>query len=119
MLVSKEGSNFCTLKTFRAAESCNASACVQMLFDALTEPENMLCMLADATSLNTGVREGVYAKLESLFNKCLGQDLMSLECIFHRTELLLGKVIVANDGDTRSPDTLEEGAVFNFLNSSN
>ena len=44
----------------------------------LPKEENAQCLIADTTSLNTGIQEGIFRKLEWNYKQV--RDLISLEC---------------------------------------
>ena len=75
----------------------------------------LLSILADTTALNTGILAGIFRRLEIIFKRAFETDIITLECLFHIIELLLGKVIRCYDGETVSPTGLEEGAVQNRI----
>lgn len=115
LLVCRSGTYFSTFRTFRVKESCNAPACCEIIIGSLPQIHNLLSVIADTTSLNTGQKGGIFRRLEIYFKRTLGQDILVLECLFHINELLLGKVIGHYDGDTTSPNSLDENAVFNSI----
>ena len=115
LAVSKMGCFFQSLKTFRTKESCTASKYTEHLISSLQQPKNLLCVLADTTSVNTGTKGGIFHLLELYMKQNIGQDILALECLFHVNELLLHKVMTFYDGVSSSPNSLRADAVFNLI----
>ena len=115
LLISALHKVFGCFKTYRASESCNAEACTDMIINFIPNASSLLSILADTTALNTGILGGIFRRLEIIFKRAFETDIITLECLFHIIELLLGKVIRCYDGETVSPTGLEEGAVQNRI----
>ena len=77
--------------------------------------KTLICIMSDTTAVNTGIHRGAVTRIANHCNQNFGHDVMTLECLYHCIELLLGDVITAFDGDTKSPETLVENAVFNLI----
>ena len=86
-----------------------------MIINFIPNASSLLSILADTTALNTGILAGIFRRLEIIFKRAFETDIITLECLFHIIELLLGKVISCYDGETVSPTGLEEGAVQNRI----
>ena len=113
--VCQDGQYFHSFKTFRTTEKCTAVACSKFILESIAEPKNVLCLLADTTSLNSGRKGGIFAILELHFKRALGQDLISLECLFHVLELLFYNVVTFYDGDSTAPNALQANSVYNLI----
>ena len=112
-----DGTIFTALKTFRKTERVTGENCFNSIKQLVEEEiyQNIICLMSDTTALNTGSKQGICTRLSNDINKNFGHDVMVLECLYHTNELYLKEVIKAFDGDTASPETLEEGAVFNLI----
>ena len=103
---------FIGLKTFRTDASVSGEAifnCVKALLDddELTSSlKTMLCLMSDTSAVNTDIHRGAATRLAQHCNMTYGHDVLTLECLYHCIELLLGDVVMAFDGDTKSPDTM-------------
>jgi len=114
------GSHLLGIKTFRKEESVTGAALFESVRDMLESDntqlmENLLCVMSDTTAVNTGVHRGAVPRIINYCNKNYEHDILSLECMFHCIELMLGDIINAYEGDTKSPETLDGDAVFNNI----
>lgn len=86
-----------------------------MLINAIPEPKKWYCMVADTTSLITGVKSSIFSSFNLHFQRFFVQDVLGLGCLYHINELLIGKAIKFYDGERNSPASLPKGALYNFL----
>ena len=112
-----DGTIFTALKTFRKNERVTGENCFNAIKQLVEEDiyRNIICLMSDTTALNTGNKQGICTRISNDINRNYGHDVMVLECLYHTNELYLKEVIKAFDGDTASPETLEDGAVFNLI----
>ena len=84
---------------------------------ALHNNQNILCLIADTTSLNTDSKSGIFHRIEHYLKVNYGVDVISLGCLYHINELLLHKVIKNCDGLTTSATSLAPNSVYNNIKS--
>ena len=109
-----DGSFFIALKTFRKNEKTTGENCFNAIKSLIERDvyKNIVCLMSDTTSLNTGLRKGICSRFSRDINENFGHDITILECLFHCLEIYLSDIIKAFDGSTKSPDSLEEGTVL-------
>ena len=115
LAISQAGSYFSALKTFRIREKCSAEACANFLIKSVPEPVNLLSLMADTCSLNTGEKNRIFRQIEAHYKRNIGEDILALECQFHVNELLLKNVMRYYDGPTTSPTALQKSSVHGFI----
>ena len=71
--------------------------------------------MADITALNTGKKSGINTRLVKYFNKTIGNDIHTLECLFHVIEIYLIHLISMIEGKKKGPEMMEGGALLNNI----
>ena len=115
LIIHKDSSYFATLKTFRASERCTSSRCTEFILAQVKDVQNMICLMADTCSLNTGSKNGIFRQIENHMKRNYDKDILALQCLYHVNELLLHKVITHFDGSTTSGSSLQGDAVYNSI----
>ena len=111
---------FAQLKSFEEEESITG----ERLFDAIVVElfddellKKVYSILSDTTAVNTGSVKGINSRVKAYFNKEKGRDMHVFECLLHINELFLNHLIKVYEGDSKAPNKMEKGSVYNLIDS--
>ena len=109
---------FARLKSFDEEESITG----ERLFDAIVAElfddemlNKVLCLMSDTTAVNTGCHKGINTRVKIFFNSEKGRDIHVFECLLHVNELFLNHFIKEYEGDTKAPNKMAPGSVYNLI----
>ena len=71
--------------------------------------------MADTTAVSTGKKSGVNKRLEGYFESNIGQQIHSLECLFHTNEIYFTYAKNFLEGKAKGPNAYEDGALINEI----
>ena len=71
--------------------------------------------MSDTTAVNTGPRKGINTRLQAYFNKQIGRDIHSFECLLHVNELYLSHFLKFFEGDSKTPNKMEKDSLYNVI----
>ena len=71
--------------------------------------------MTDATSINTYEKNGINQSVANYFQSVIGQDIHTLECMLHDTEIYFSHVKSAIERKTKGPGAKQDGALLNTI----
>ena len=77
--------------------------------------KNVLVLVADTTSVNTGCNKGVFKFIRDFFLKTFSIEIHTLECLLHTVELIFKHFFLHVEGPTSCADKLKNDAVYNLI----
>ena len=109
---------FVGLRSFLEDNSITSERVFDVLVDEMFS-EDMLkkveAMMSNTTSLNTGCRKGINICMKKWFKRHQNRDVHVFECQLHINELFLSHELRAVEGDTKAPNKMQAGSVYNLI----